>query len=100
MAHRPQQQSAASPHEVLHSLLNPWVEGTSAKNRMHRAEQGSYGAIMLSTYPPLNVKVRTPVLTLAGATDDMLERLIPVVRDGVVRADEAPFDDPMSLYQD
>jgi RimJ/RimL family protein N-acetyltransferase len=55
---------------------------------------------MLSAYPPLNVKVRTPTLTLAGATDDLLERLIPVIRDGIVSAGEAPFDDPMSLYQD
>jgi RimJ/RimL family protein N-acetyltransferase len=52
------------------------------------------------TYPPLNLEVRTPRLTLAGATDDLLERLIPVVRAGVVAPDASPFDDPMSLYED
>jgi RimJ/RimL family protein N-acetyltransferase len=54
-----------------------------------------------STYPPLNLAVRTPRLTLAGATDDLLERLVPVVRAGVVTdGAPAPFDDPMSLYED
>jgi len=53
-----------------------------------------------TTYPPLGVQVRTPRLVLAGATDDLLERLIPVVRAGVVGAGPLPFDDPMSLYQD
>jgi RimJ/RimL family protein N-acetyltransferase len=54
-----------------------------------------------STYPPLNLAVRTPRLTLAAATDDLLERLVPVVRAGVVTDGEpAPFDDPMSLYDD
>jgi RimJ/RimL family protein N-acetyltransferase len=53
-----------------------------------------------SSYPPLGVQVRTPRLVLAGATDDLLERLIPVVRAGVVGAGPLPFDDPMSLYQD
>ena len=56
---------------------------------------------MPSTYPPLNVAVRTPRLTLAAATDDLLERLVPLVRAGVVADGEpAPFDDPMSLYED
>jgi RimJ/RimL family protein N-acetyltransferase len=54
-----------------------------------------------STYPLLNLAVRTPRLTLAAATDDFLERLVPVVRAGVVTDGEpAPFDDPMSLYED
>jgi RimJ/RimL family protein N-acetyltransferase len=54
-----------------------------------------------STYPLLNLAVRTPRLTLAAATDDLLERLVPVVRAGVVTDGEpAPFDDPMSLYED
>jgi RimJ/RimL family protein N-acetyltransferase len=44
--------------------------------------------------------VRTPRLVLAGATDELLERLIPVVRAGVVGAGPLPFDDPMSLYED
>ena len=56
---------------------------------------------MPSTYPPLNLAVRTPRLTLAAATDELLERLVPVVRTGVVvDGDPLPFDDPMSLYED
>jgi RimJ/RimL family protein N-acetyltransferase len=54
-----------------------------------------------SVYPPLNLEVRTPRLALAGATDDLLERLVPVVRAGVADPGPAPpFDDPMSLYED
>ena len=53
-----------------------------------------------SSYPPLNVQVHTPRLSLLGATDDLLERLVPVVRAGVVTAPPWPFDDPMSLYED
>jgi RimJ/RimL family protein N-acetyltransferase len=54
-----------------------------------------------SAYPPLNLQVRTPRLELAGATDDLLERLIPVVRAGVAGPGPAPpFDDPASLYED
>ena len=50
---------------------------------------------------PLNLAVRTPRPTLAAATDDLLERLVPVIRAGVVLDGEpAPFDDPMSLYED
>ena len=55
---------------------------------------------MPASYPPLNVAITTPLLTLAGATDDLLEQLTPVVRAGVVADDEAPFDDPMTLYLD
>jgi len=55
---------------------------------------------MTSAYPPLDVQVRTPKLALAGATDDLLERLVPVIRDGVVGPEQLPFDDPMSLYED
>ena len=45
--------------------------------------------------------VRTPSLELRGATDELLEALIPVVRAGVVDgAGPLPFDDPMSLYED
>lgn len=51
-----------------------------------------------SSYPPLNVVVRTPQLELIGATDEWLERLIPTVQRGVVDDNAAPFDDPMSLY--
>src|SRR5580693_7820933 len=52
------------------------------------------------SYPPLNLQVRTPRVVLAGATDDLLERLIPLVRAGVVGSGPLPFDDPMSLYED
>jgi len=47
----------------------------------------------------LHVEVCTPRLRLRGASDDLLEQLLPVVRAGVVGADDAPFDDPMSLYE-
>jgi RimJ/RimL family protein N-acetyltransferase len=55
---------------------------------------------VVHTYPPLNLEVRTPRLTLAGATDELLERLVPVVRAGIADAEPWPFDDPMSLYED
>jgi RimJ/RimL family protein N-acetyltransferase len=55
---------------------------------------------VLHTYPPLNLQVRTPRLTLAGASDDLLERLVPIVRAGVAETQPWPFDDPMSLYAD
>ncbi|WP_033290730.1 GNAT family N-acetyltransferase [Amycolatopsis jejuensis] len=54
----------------------------------------------MSSYPPLNVAVHTPRLSLLGATDELLERLVPVVREGVVTEAPWPFDDPMSLYED
>jgi RimJ/RimL family protein N-acetyltransferase len=53
-----------------------------------------------SVYPPLNVQVHTPVLSLLGATDELLERLAPTVREGVANEPPWPFDDPMSLYKD
>jgi RimJ/RimL family protein N-acetyltransferase len=52
------------------------------------------------TYPPLNVEVRTPRLTLAGASDDLLERLVPLVRAGIADSEPWPFDDPISFYAD
>ncbi len=55
---------------------------------------------MRHAYPLLNVEVTTPKLTLVGASDDLLERLVPVVRGGVVSQQQMPFDDPMSLYED
>jgi RimJ/RimL family protein N-acetyltransferase len=55
---------------------------------------------MIHTYPPLNLEVRTPRLTLAGATDELLERLVPIVRAGVADAAPWPFDDPASFYED
>ncbi|MEU3623364.1 GNAT family N-acetyltransferase [Amycolatopsis coloradensis] len=54
----------------------------------------------LSAYPPLNVRVHTPRLSLLGATDELLERLVPTVRKGVVTEPPWPFDDPASLYED
>ncbi|EMD25974.1 GNAT family N-acetyltransferase [Amycolatopsis azurea] len=55
---------------------------------------------MSHTYPPLNIEVRTPRLTLAGASDELLERLVPTVRAGVAETAPWPFDDPISLYAD
>ena len=55
---------------------------------------------MPHAYPLLNAEVTTPKLTLVGASDDLLERLVPVVRAGVVSPQQMPFDDPMSLYED
>ncbi|MGW4948328.1 GNAT family N-acetyltransferase [Actinoplanes sp. NPDC004185] len=55
---------------------------------------------MAHTYPPLNVEIRTPHLTLAGASDDLLDRLVPLVRAGIADTAPWPFDDPMSLYAD
>ncbi|HET6909332.1 MAG TPA: GNAT family protein [Mycobacteriales bacterium] len=53
---------------------------------------------MVLPYPPLQIEVTTPMLRLRGATDQLLEELIPIVRAGVVSDEDAPFDDPMSLY--
>ena len=53
-----------------------------------------------SSYPPLNVQVHTPHLSLLGATDDLLEQLVPAVRKGIATEPPWPFDDPMSLYKD
>lgn len=61
---------------------------------------GTYAAWMPHTYPLLNVEIRTPKLALLGASDDLLERLVPVIREGVVIPEQMPFDDPMSLYED
>jgi RimJ/RimL family protein N-acetyltransferase len=51
-------------------------------------------------YAAFGVRVRTPRIELAAATDDLLGRLEPVVREGKATAEPAPFDDPMSLYED
>jgi RimJ/RimL family protein N-acetyltransferase len=55
---------------------------------------------MPHTYPPLDIAVTTPKLRLAGASDELLERLVPVVRAGVAGPGQVPFDDPISLYED
>lgn len=41
----------------------------------------------------------TPRLELRGATDELLDGLIPAVHAGRAMAEPAPFDDPMSLYE-
>lgn len=51
-------------------------------------------------YAPLAVRVTTPRLELAGASDDLLQRLEPVVRAGKAAAAPAPYDDPISLYEE
>lgn len=50
-------------------------------------------------YAPLQIRVKTPRLELVGASDDLLAALAPLVRDGKVFAEPAPYDDPMSFYQ-
>ncbi len=50
-------------------------------------------------YDPLDVTVRTPRLTLIGASDQWLARLAPLVRAGKADAIPDPYDDPMSLYE-
>lgn len=56
---------------------------------------------MSHAYPPLDLAIRTPLVELCGATDELLEALVPVIRAGVydTRA-PLPFDDPMSFYED
>lgn len=55
---------------------------------------------MALPWPPFGVIVRTPRLELRGATDEWLERLLPLVNIGVFNpAGPAPFEDPMSLYE-
>ena len=50
-------------------------------------------------YAPLQIRVKTPRLELVGADDGMLAALAPLVRDGKVFAEPAPYDDPMSFYE-
>ena len=58
-----------------------------------------YGPCVSLPYPPLHLEVSTPRLTLRGATDELLAKLVTVVRAGVVQDDEVPFDDPISHYE-
>jgi RimJ/RimL family protein N-acetyltransferase len=51
------------------------------------------------SYPAFGVHVLTPRLELRAATDELLERLAPLVRDGKAAAHPAPYDDPISLYE-
>ena len=50
-------------------------------------------------YAPLHVRVSTPRMELVGATDALLEKLQDLVWQGKASADPAPYDDPMSLYE-
>lgn len=54
----------------------------------------------MENYPPLRLRVTTPRLALHGATDELLDRLAPAVRDGEAMAEPAPFDDPISFYEE
>lgn len=53
----------------------------------------------VALYPPLGVRVVTPRLELRGATDDLLDRLAPLVRSGKAMADPPPWDDPSPFYE-
>lgn len=53
----------------------------------------------MSWYPPFDVRVVTPRLQLVGATDEMLDRLAPIVHAGGATADPPPWDDPNSFYE-
>lgn len=53
----------------------------------------------MMNYAPLHLRVSTPQIELVGATDNLLERLEPIVRAGKAIAEPAPYDDPMSLYE-
>jgi hypothetical protein len=67
---------------------NPGASGQPASVR---------SGFVANPYPPLNLAVRTPRLVL-HATNELLERLVPVVRAGVVdSAAPLPSGDPMSL---
>lgn len=53
----------------------------------------------MSSYPPLNVLIRTPRLELRAATDERLAALAPLVAAGQATADPPPWDDPSSFYE-
>ena len=53
----------------------------------------------MQSYPVLAIRVVTPRLELHAASDDLLDRLAPVVRAGKAAASPPPYDDPMSLYE-
>ncbi len=52
------------------------------------------------SYAPLNLRVITPRIELVGAADHLLEELVPIVRAGKAYAEPAPYDDPISLYEE
>ncbi len=54
-----------------------------------------------SRLPLFDLTIRTPRLELRAATDELLERLVHFVTDGIVDPSRPPpFDDPMSLYEE
>ena len=55
--------------------------------------------VAVQSYPLLNVSVSTPSVRLRAATDDLLDELAPLVREGKADADPPPYDDPISLYE-
>ena len=56
---------------------------------------------MAGSYPALDLVIRTPRVELRGATDDLLEELVPVINAGVYDTQAPlPFDDPMSFYEE
>jgi RimJ/RimL family protein N-acetyltransferase len=67
--------------------------------KLERLRSSRLYPLEVNSYAPLNVTVTTPRIELRGATDDLLEELVPLVRAGQPDADPPPFDDPMSLYE-
>lgn len=53
----------------------------------------------VKNYQLLDVRISTPTLELRGATDELLDQLAEVVREGKTHADPPPYDDPMSFYE-
>ncbi len=76
-----------------------WSSGARSNIEMPSWATRMYGEAMLS-FAPLQVRVSTPRIELVGATDELLEQLQPLVRDGKANADPAPYDDPISLYEE
>jgi len=52
----------------------------------------------MTHWPPFDLAVRTPRVELRGATDEVREELVALL-DRVMSDEEAPFDDPFSLYE-
>ncbi len=53
----------------------------------------------MMSYPLLGLQVSTPTLELRSATDELLDELAQVVRDGKTHGEPPPYDDPMSFYE-
>jgi hypothetical protein len=54
----------------------------------------------VKNYPLLDLAVSSPAVELRFATDDLLDELAEVVRAGKTHAQPAPYDDPMSFYEE